>query len=110
MGSSRPSTRDFCVRVILDWHRSKTYTDVRTSIETPPVSPHTHMHASTRHTHRVITDVADAGKRLREGGLVAFPTETVYGLGASAYNEASVRRIFEVRLAVRLLGGVYVRV
>ena len=38
-----------------------------------------------------------AGKTLREGGLVAFPTETVYGLGASAYNEASVRRIFEVR-------------
>lgn len=40
--------------------------------------------------------MAAAGQRLREGGLVAFPTETVYGLGASAYDEAAVRRIFEV--------------
>jgi|AntAceMinimDraft_5_1070358.scaffolds.fasta_scaffold116402_2 L-threonylcarbamoyladenylate synthase len=28
--------------------------------------------------------VAEAGRRLREGSLVAFPTETVYGLGANA--------------------------
>jgi hypothetical protein len=41
--------------------------------------------------------VAEAGRLLREGGLVAFPTETVYGLGASVYDEAAVRRIFEVR-------------
>ena len=34
---------------------------------------------------------------LRRGGLVAFPTETVYGLGADAGNEAAVRRIFEVK-------------
>jgi len=34
---------------------------------------------------------------LRRGGLVAFPTETVYGLGADARNEAAVRRIFEVK-------------
>lgn len=34
---------------------------------------------------------------LRAGGLVAFPTETVYGLGADAENEAAVRRIFEVK-------------
>ena len=34
---------------------------------------------------------------LRSGGLVAFPTETVYGLGADASNEAAVRRIFEVK-------------
>jgi L-threonylcarbamoyladenylate synthase len=34
---------------------------------------------------------------LRAGGLVAFPTETVYGLGADAGNEAAVRRIFEVK-------------
>lgn len=31
---------------------------------------------------------------LRRGGLVAFPTETVYGLGADATNDAAVRRIF----------------
>ncbi len=34
---------------------------------------------------------------LRAGGLVAFPTETVYGLGADAENAAAVRRIFEVK-------------
>ena len=34
---------------------------------------------------------------LQAGGLVAFPTETVYGLGADAGNEAAVRRIFEVK-------------
>lgn len=34
---------------------------------------------------------------LRAGGLVAFPTETVYGLGADASNPAAVRRVFEVK-------------
>jgi L-threonylcarbamoyladenylate synthase len=34
------------------------------------------------------------GRLLREGGLVAFPTETVYGLGANALDERSVGRIF----------------
>jgi len=31
------------------------------------------------------------------GGLVAFPTETVYGLGADAFNSTAVRRIYEVK-------------
>ena len=34
---------------------------------------------------------------LRAGGLVAFPTETVYGLGADASNDEAVRRIFAVK-------------
>ena len=34
---------------------------------------------------------------LRDGGLVAFPTETVYGLGAHALDRAAVRRIFEAK-------------
>jgi len=34
---------------------------------------------------------------LRQGGLVAFPTETVYGLGADAGNELAVRRIFAAK-------------
>lgn len=33
----------------------------------------------------------------REGGLVAFPTETVYGLGADATNSEAVARIYEVK-------------
>ena len=34
-----------------------------------------------------------AGKILREGGLVAFPTETVYGLGANGLDENAVKKI-----------------
>jgi L-threonylcarbamoyladenylate synthase len=34
---------------------------------------------------------------LRSGGVVAFPTETVYGLGADATNAAAVRKIFEFK-------------
>ncbi|HID43122.1 MAG TPA: threonylcarbamoyl-AMP synthase [Archaeoglobaceae archaeon] len=38
-----------------------------------------------------------AAEILKRGGLVAFPTETVYGLGADALNPEAVRRIFEVK-------------
>ncbi|MDR0441982.1 MAG: threonylcarbamoyl-AMP synthase [Treponema sp.] len=38
-----------------------------------------------------------AAEVLRSGGLVAFPTETVYGLGADAYNPAALARIFEAK-------------
>ena len=42
-------------------------------------------------------EVELAGKILREGGLVAIPTETVYGLGANALDKHAVRRIFEAK-------------
>ncbi len=38
-----------------------------------------------------------AGKMIRAGGIVAFPTETVYGLGASAYDDDAVRKIYEAK-------------
>lgn len=38
-----------------------------------------------------------AAALLREGKLVAFPTETVYGLGANALDEAAVRRVYDVK-------------
>lgn len=38
-----------------------------------------------------------AAKFIREGKLVAFPTETVYGLGANALNSKAVKRIFEAK-------------
>jgi len=41
--------------------------------------------------------VARAAELLAQGGLVAFPTETVYGLGADARNDAAVARIFEAK-------------
>jgi L-threonylcarbamoyladenylate synthase len=42
-------------------------------------------------------DVKHAAELLREGELVAFPTETVYGLGADAQSEAAVKKIFEAK-------------
>ena len=38
-----------------------------------------------------------ASREIRSGGLVAFPTETVYGLGANALDEAAVARIFAAK-------------
>jgi L-threonylcarbamoyladenylate synthase len=46
---------------------------------------------------QVSTDVDRALEVLRNGGLVAIPTETVYGLAGDASNEIAVRRIFAVK-------------
>lgn len=46
---------------------------------------------------RITTDPQRAAEVLRNGGLVAMPTETVYGLAADAENEAAVRRVFAVK-------------
>jgi L-threonylcarbamoyladenylate synthase len=52
-------------------------------------------------THRIEpatpAAIALAAQRLRAGELVAFPTETVYGLGADANNPDAVRRIFSAK-------------
>src|SRR3990167_11304695 len=42
-------------------------------------------------------EIAKAVTILRAGGLVAIPTETVYGLGADARNAAAVAKIFSVK-------------
>src|SRR3954470_22939263 len=42
-------------------------------------------------------EIEAAVDALRDGELVAFPTETVYGLGANASNPAAVRKIFELK-------------
>jgi L-threonylcarbamoyladenylate synthase len=44
-------------------------------------------------SHQIETGIAV----LKRGGLVAYPTDTVYGLGASANNEDAVKRIFLVK-------------
>jgi len=44
-----------------------------------------------------VNALASAAQSLREGSLVAFPTETVYGLGADATNAQAVARIYEVK-------------
>ncbi|MEU6409765.1 L-threonylcarbamoyladenylate synthase [Microbispora sp. NPDC046933] len=43
------------------------------------------------------SDIEKAAAVLRAGGLVAFPTETVYGLGANAEDPAAVARVFQVK-------------
>jgi L-threonylcarbamoyladenylate synthase len=46
---------------------------------------------------RLITEVAEAAALLRAGELVAFPTETVYGLGADARNGRAVAAVFAAK-------------
>ena len=47
--------------------------------------------------HNPGMDIAAAVRLLHEGKTVAFPTETVYGLGADAGNPTAIRRIFELK-------------
>ena len=49
------------------------------------------IHASDRQS------VQQAAAIIRQGGLVAFPTETVYGLGADAFNARAVAKIFAIK-------------
>ena len=42
-------------------------------------------------------EIQEAAEIIRSGGLVAIPTETVYGLGADALNPDAVRRIYEAK-------------
>ena len=48
-------------------------------------------------THLAASDAATAGRILRAGGLVVFPTETVYGLGANALDGTSCTAVFRAK-------------
>jgi L-threonylcarbamoyladenylate synthase len=43
------------------------------------------------------SDIATAAEKIKSGGLVAFPTETVYGLGADALNPVACAKIFQAK-------------
>jgi L-threonylcarbamoyladenylate synthase len=45
----------------------------------------------------MIIDLSEAVHRVREGEVIGFPTETVYGLGCDPGHEAAVRRIYELK-------------
>jgi L-threonylcarbamoyladenylate synthase len=47
--------------------------------------------------HPIIHELEDAVEVLHAGGLVAFPTETVYGLGADALNIEAVQKVFDAK-------------
>ncbi len=52
------------------------------------------------HTERLTTELGDilkAGEIIRKGGLVAFPTETVYGLGANALDAEAVKSVYAAK-------------
>ncbi len=51
----------------------------------------------TRLSRATPASIRDAAAILRRGGLVAFPTETVYGLGARAFDAAAARRIYRAK-------------
>jgi L-threonylcarbamoyladenylate synthase len=53
--------------------------------------------ARGRAGERANADLRRAAELIRCGGIVAFPTETVYGLGANAFDAAAVARIFTVK-------------
>lgn len=55
------------------------------------------MTESAARTCPITTDITWAARVLREGGLVAIATETVYGLAANALDEHAVARIFEAK-------------
>ncbi len=52
---------------------------------------------ATQRLGMVAQDIAQAATVLQNGGLVAFPTETVYGLGADARDDRAVARIYEAK-------------
>ncbi|HNN06243.1 MAG TPA: Sua5/YciO/YrdC/YwlC family protein, partial [Leptospiraceae bacterium] len=43
------------------------------------------------------SDPFRAAEIVRGGGIAVFPTETVYGIGASSYNEDSCRKIYKIK-------------
>ncbi|NJN70277.1 MAG: threonylcarbamoyl-AMP synthase [Nitrospira sp.] len=61
------------------------------------------MDAETNHPKGAILSASDsasirlAGRTIKTGGLVAFPTETVYGLGCDATNAVAAARVFEAK-------------
>lgn len=50
-----------------------------------------------QNNNQITTDIEFATRQLRAGELVAFPTETVYGLGADATNPAAIQKVFAAK-------------
>ena len=48
-------------------------------------------------SHNQNKTIERAGLALRQGKLVVFPTETVYGIGAASNNPSAVAKLFEVK-------------
>ena len=46
---------------------------------------------------KFMNQIEKAAEVLKLGGIIAYPTETVYGLGANIFNENAIRRLFEIK-------------
>lgn len=55
------------------------------------------MATLTDNVHYDRDDLHEAVRVLREGGVILYPTDTVWGIGCDATNEAAVQRIFEIK-------------
>lgn len=55
------------------------------------------MNGSNKNPRDLEKEITRAADILRQGGVVAFPTETVYGLGANAFDTQAVVRVFEIK-------------
>ena len=44
-----------------------------------------------------INEIAEAAQCIKRGGIVAFPTETVYGLGADAFNSSAIDKVYKAK-------------
>lgn len=77
-------------------HRVRVHTKSTTTL----FATKTQRHEMERQTRTIAPDrngIEDAASILASGGLVAFPTETVYGLGADARNGTAVAAIYEAK-------------
>jgi len=61
------------------------------------LSPDTRRPSDAKGHEEAQKAIQRAAGKIRAGGLVAFPTETVYGLGADAFNPSAVKKIYEVK-------------
>ena len=42
-------------------------------------------------------DISTAIKALKQGKIIVYPTDTLYGLGADIYNESAIKKIFKIK-------------
>ena len=45
----------------------------------------------------MIEDIKKACQVMREGGVILYPTDTIWGIGCDATNEDAVRRVYEIK-------------
>ncbi|MDR3129928.1 MAG: threonylcarbamoyl-AMP synthase [Treponema sp.] len=55
------------------------------------------MKIFSAHTGEITDEILEAAEGIKAGLLAAFPTETVYGLGADCFNNAALARVFDVK-------------